>query len=209
MAKFEKKTEPTPDPVFGHLLPGASNEELTAAQERLDAERAKRGFPRVEFGRDATDKRLFDREWDDPLAADDPLKEVADKYLPEGMGAHFHGDEAVKRLGMRGYRPVINERGDVVKVGTLTLTMKPLAMVEQWRAKMAGESKEAIDDTVTNGRDAVDRLAFDADRAGLGIRPLANDERVHPTTFQGHEASKDTEVFEEMGLSLKKGSLHE
>ena len=63
--------------------------------------------------------------------ASDPMKELLDKYKRPGFRNRFLGDLTVKNRGMRGWKPVIGENGDPVKLGNLFMSEMPEEKAKQ------------------------------------------------------------------------------
>jgi hypothetical protein len=81
----------------------------------------------------------MDRGDDDEMLAD-PLREAVKKYGSPGMAPKFMSAACIAQLSMRGYRIVVDERGDPVKVGTLIMTEIPQHIADRRRRKYADES---------------------------------------------------------------------
>jgi len=58
--------------------------------------------------------------------AKDPMKELVDQHIQPGMKARFLSDSVVSKKGMRGFEPVRDEEGKLVKLGGMTLAQMPI-----------------------------------------------------------------------------------
>jgi hypothetical protein len=99
-----------------------------------------------------------------------PMEEAVLKYGSPGMAPKFLSDRCVGVLGMRGYKAVIDERGDPVKVGTLIMAEIPLRMAEARRRHYAEESEEKVRDSQAQFEDvAVRAIREEGNHPGLGV----------------------------------------
>lgn len=67
----------------------------------------------------------------EPWECSDPLKEAADRYGKPGFRYRGLSDLINKKKTLRGWEPVRDEKGDVVKVGSLILGEMPIERAEK------------------------------------------------------------------------------
>jgi hypothetical protein len=175
---MSRKINPNPPNAnaFAHVNVGPSNEEVMADNERIQAERAAKGFPRVEFGRDAEDKRIFDRTEgeggsSDPLLHPNPIAELIDPIQAANPDKAYKllGKVACKFHGLRGYAPVLNERGEQVELGGMFLGEIPKSVADQRQRHYQRESLEAVSTAQDSYTEQVNQIRRDAQSAGLKV----------------------------------------
>jgi hypothetical protein len=114
-----------------------------------------------------------DRE--DPLIFSRPLEEAVERYGSPGMAPKFLSERCIAVLGLRGYKIVMDERGDPVKVGTLIMGEIPAAMAERRRRHWAEQSNQLLESMEDDYTTSVER---DVRNAGAGfasvLRPGEN-----------------------------------
>jgi len=79
----------------------------------------------------------------EPWEAQDPMKELAQRYVPPDMSPKFLDPGKCDKDGMRGFEVVKDQRGDPVKLGTLMLGQMPR---ERARRRNAAYQQKAADD---------------------------------------------------------------
>ena len=103
---------------------------LDEVNERRKVEAAARRTPRVEILSEPLDKSILERRdfressieaWEAP----DPMKELVGKYVAPGMRPKFvsQANAALGKTG--GFQPVIDQKGNPVRIGTLLLAQMP------------------------------------------------------------------------------------
>jgi hypothetical protein len=117
-----------------------------------------------------------DRDLDVEIVGSRVLDDAVERYGRPGMAYKFLSQRCCDVLGMRGYEPVKDERGDVVKVGTLTMGAIPAAIAERRRAYYTRLSEEAIEGEVAKYQDEAARLAHSSGHRGVG--PLDDGEML-------------------------------
>ena len=153
------------DPAFAHALAGPTNEELDAKQRELDTARGAAGLPKITFGRSEEEKKTVARahgeyvtglskhhpsldvalqDWsdleNDPLGQSDPLAALKEKYGSPEIALKLISPGISEHLGMRGYRPVKDANGEVVKCGKQILGYMP----EKFAKKRRDDELDAI-----------------------------------------------------------------
>lgn len=110
----------------------------------------------IELGKDGFAKALDERRDDVKLRdrplyeSRDPLKEVADKFVPKGMRAKFLSGQKVREGGGTGdhevvtYPPGHPQHGDPVKVRGLVLAQMPEEMAEARAAFYRGRGGQML-----------------------------------------------------------------
>ena len=120
----------------------------------------------VEIEADRSDAMIYAR----------PMEEAVERYGSPGMATKFLSERCIGVLGLRGYELVKNEKGEVVKVGTLMMGEIPERMAHARRLHWARESDDAV-------REAAEQFEDEAARAirngrGGGISVLRDGEGV-------------------------------
>jgi len=120
-----------------------------------------------------------DRDIDEMLGK--PLDEAVQRYCPPGMSPKFLSARCIEVLGHRGYKLVMDDRGDPVKVGTLFMGIIPTETAERRRLHWAEESERAVQEQEDEYREK--QISMLAQAANLGVslggtRPLQRDEML-------------------------------
>jgi hypothetical protein len=118
----------------------------------------------VEIEADRTDAMIFAR----------PMEEAVARYGTPGMAPKFLSERCISVLGLRGYKVVMDERGDPVKVGTLIMGEIPVRMAEARRRHYAKESEDDVRGMGEAYEDVADRAI--GGRNGLSV--LGQGERI-------------------------------
>lgn len=128
------------DPAFAHLA--IDDREVMARFEEPRPGRAR-------VTGDPLDKQIAHRradlEDDFGSEATDPMRELTDKYVQRGFRGRFLAPAAIQRAGMRGYQAVTDERGEVVKLGTMILGEMPEAAARKRNARFRAIGNEKIE----------------------------------------------------------------
>lgn len=98
-----------------------------------------------------------------------PMEEAVQKYGQPGMAAKFLSERCIGVLGMRGYELVKNEKGDVVKVGTLMMGQIPERTAAARRDHWARESDSAVQEASQIFEDAASRAIRDGRGGGISV----------------------------------------
>lgn len=147
------------------------------------------------------DKKL-DRMSRAVFMGDDPFKETIDKQraADEAVGEHFRyrvlSDRVVQKKGMREWEPVINEKGDPVKVAGMTLSRMPTDIALMRDAHYQELGNEALREALETQQQNQEELIHAARVAG--ITALPQDEIVNDEANPGRAAS--------IGFSSRRGA---
>jgi hypothetical protein len=98
-----------------------------------------------------------------------PMEEAVQRYGQPGMAAKFLSERCIGVLGLRGYELVKDERGEVVKVGTLMMGQIPERMAEARRRHWAKESDDAVREAAEQFEDSAARAIRDGGRGGISV----------------------------------------
>jgi hypothetical protein len=98
-----------------------------------------------------------------------PMEEAVQRYGQPGMAAKFLSERCIGVLGLRGYELVKDERGDVVKVGTLMMGQIPERMAAARREHWARESDNAVQEAAEQFEDSAARAIRDGGRGGISV----------------------------------------
>lgn len=93
-----------------------------------------------------------------PWEAHDPLKELADRYTPEGHSPKFLSDSKCAKDGTRGFEVIKDEKGDPIKLGTLRLASMPIEKRDQRNAFYREKSRNAVNVITEEYQATHDRL---------------------------------------------------
>jgi hypothetical protein len=180
-----------------HINIGPSNEELDAR----DAKNAAEGkLARVKVLRDGSgpkkltatepekmaqereefrEKAIADGQAEDLLMAPSPMEELVARHREPGMAYGFMSDAAVKQLGTRNYKPVLDERGEPVRLGTLTLGKIPEALQQARQKKQQDESESLIKGIKAEYQQRVSAVKRDAKDLGLQVMDPREDAGIY------------------------------
>ena len=133
--------QPIPEHLW-HQLPYAMTD-----QGYAEAHEGKE-HARVQMVRDEFHNQILTRgdELDRDFGANahDPMRALADRYVPAGMHPHFLSSAAIDKEGTtRGYQIAKTESGDPVKLGTLVLGYIPEARAQEIQRGFESKSDEA------------------------------------------------------------------
>jgi hypothetical protein len=120
----------------------------------------------VEVEADRSDAMIFAK----------PMEEAVMRYGTPGMAPKFLSDRCIGVLGLRGYVIVKDEKGDPVKVGTLTMGEIPIRMAEARRRYFADESDRLVKEAAEAFEDTAARAIRDGGKGGITV--LSQGERV-------------------------------
>ncbi len=115
---------------------------------------------------------------DEDVVIGRPLEEAVRRYGNPGMRPAFFSDKVINTLGMRGYQPVRDEHGEVVKVGTLMMVETPEARAEARAHKLAERAREELIDQEQAYMDNQIRFIRESGKVGAGSMPLGRGEHV-------------------------------
>lgn len=107
-----------------------------------------------------------------------PLEELVKRYGTPGFAPKFLNPVCIDALGMRGYRLVKDENGDVVKWGKLLMGEIPQRIADRRRFEAANESRSLVQSAEEDFSAAIEKVAS-ASRGTAGFRPLRRDEVVN------------------------------
>jgi hypothetical protein len=107
-----------------------------------------------------------------------PLEDAVRRYGNPGMAPKFLSKRCIDALGMRGYRIVIDEHGDPVRVGTLIMGEIPIQVAERRRLKAAELSNDAVREQEEAYVAAQSRFLASTGAVGVGSRPLEHGETL-------------------------------
>jgi hypothetical protein len=157
---------PVEDTPMGHLLASTySDEEL--------AERAKLPKARTSVVADEFDRGVI-KQYDDsqraakPWMSTNPMKAMADKFVPAGHTGRFLGERKVQVDGLRGWEPVKNANGDPVKLGNMVLGSMPIGEAKERNDHFRGLDAQRISQ-IRDG--ATEQAAQLAHAKGMRVAP--------------------------------------
>jgi hypothetical protein len=161
------------DAMAAHVAVGPSHEEVEASDAEIRAKREAEGYPRVEFVRDATDKEIFEKRNDlefDPWSELSPLEAAVESVKEPGMSYKLLSNRACGLLGgTRGYEPVKDANGELVKVGDMFLGKIPERIAQKRQQRYQDESSALVKSMQESYADKVERLKHDAKELGLTV----------------------------------------
>jgi hypothetical protein len=106
----------------------------------------------------------------EPWEAYSPMKELEAKYMQPGMRARYLSDRTVQRSGMRGWVPVKDERGNLVKLGNMQLAAMPEAKAKKRNQYFADLSANNIQRETEAQQEKQEQIA----REGGPLAPTSN-----------------------------------
>lgn len=117
-----------------------------------------------------------------------PLDEAVERYGQDpGFSYKFLSPRCLDVLGRRGYELVLDERGDVVKVGTLLMGRIPTQVAERRRLHWAEESMRQVREAEEVYTETVERQVREAGAVAAGSRPLRRDELMVANATESEE----------------------
>lgn len=178
MVETNSSTVPQ-DPMAAVALP---HRYTNAGIKRRNAKLRKEGRlakgPTVKIVRDELDGQMQARKDAadgkiEPWSSPDPLQEAVDRapHNPN-MRRHLLSERVIKRRGMRGWLPVKDAKGDLVKVGDQFLGEMPIAKANQRNRFYQETGNSQVREQEGSHREAVEKLKRDASSLGLSINPL-------------------------------------
>lgn len=123
----------------------------------------------VQEREDQRNRMIEDGDVEDLLLAANPMEECVARHARPGMAYGFLSDAATRVLGTRNYQVVKDERGDPVKLGTLTLGEIPERLQQARRKKQEQESQGRVADLANEYTESVNKLKRDAKDMGLRV----------------------------------------
>lgn len=169
-------SRPSKSPFADSVLAGPPEEEVLRHDEHIRSERAARGLPRVEFGRDAEEKRIFDRTEGmggnvDPLLNPNPIKELLDPIAKAnpGFSLKLLGNTACKYHGLRGYEPVLDERGNKIELGGMFVGRIPTPVAEARKRHYEQASAADVASVQEDYTEEINKVRRDAQNLGLKV----------------------------------------
>jgi hypothetical protein len=210
MASKRSKKAPQ-DPMAALGLPDRYTDE---GIERRNAELEEQGRladgPTVKIVRDEFDMALAARNDAadgklEPWSAPDPLKEANARVPNPKMKRRLLSPRTVARRGMRGWEPVKDSRGDLVKVGDMFLGEMPIEKARQRNAHYQEIGNAQVRDAQASHQTAVERVQKDAAKLGLGVVPLRDNEVVSDAQIAGLTGKKASQATA-IGYEVRRGN---
>lgn len=158
-----------------------SRVQVTAAAEdkaRVGRARGDRSAPKI-------DPRIKGLQFDQAIAArrsdnlqpwqtPDPMADLTDEHLPDGFKARFLSDKVIKRRGMRGFQPVIDEKtGQPVRMADMIMGAMPADMASQRNEHYRREGEIRQQAAVDEFNEGHDRMMHEARKQGVQLSPLS------------------------------------
>jgi hypothetical protein len=144
-----------------HLLGSTYTDEGVA--EKAARPKARSSVVRDEFEKRIDARRDFKLTEAEPWMAPDPMGEMAAAHCPPGHKPRFLSSAKVQREGLRGWKPVIGENGDPVRLGNMTLASMPIEKAEARNAFYRGKDAEKISTIYQNQVEQISQS---------GLRPI-------------------------------------
>lgn len=133
--------QPVPEHLWNMLPYGLTDQGYAEANEGKEHARVK--IIRDEF-HNQINQRGDELDRDFGAYAHDPMRALADRYVPAGMHPHFLSSGAIDKEGTtRGYKICVNEKGEPVKLGTLVLGYIPEHVAQNIQRGFEEKSAEA------------------------------------------------------------------
>jgi hypothetical protein len=144
-----------------------------AVNARRKEEAVARRTPRVEILSEPLDKAIQERRdfregnveaWETP----DPMKGLVAQYVAPGMRPKFISQQNIAQGKTGGFQPVIDEKGNPVRLGTLTLAQMPEERAAKRNAHYAEKGNAQLRQIQQEFHQEQERFQRDA-----GVRPSA------------------------------------
>lgn len=138
----------------------------------------------------------------EPWLSPDPLKDAVARVPNPNMRRRLLSARVIKRRGMRGWEPVKDKKGDLVKVGDMFLGEMPMERAVKRNAHYQEQGNALIRDAEASHQQTVEKLQKDAAKLGLQVVPLQQGDVVSgaglaqftgkpgPTTAIGYEVRR-------------------
>ena len=154
-------------------------------------ERAMQPTARTTVVADAFDKRISERRgalmdgiptW----AAPDPMKTLADKHVAPGMRPKFLSPSKCDREGTRGWKPVADENGNLVKLGNMILGEMPEEAVARRKAALNEAARQAQAEVIGEFEEQSAQILSAAKRSSAPRHDPDGDSGLHSETGNSH-----------------------
>lgn len=156
---------------LAHAVPSALTDE--SIQERNKRPQRVKGAAQVTADPDFQKKlQRMEREvymGVDPFA--EVIEEQKQKYPDKSF--RFLSDRVVRKNGTRGWEREVDERGDPIQVGGMTLASMPKQLADLRNEKYRRLGAEQLAEARENQAEKQEQITYEAERMGIEVRPLA------------------------------------
>jgi hypothetical protein len=153
---------------------------------------------RVQIISDPFEKLLVQHEnspAEQPWQHTDPVHSLVATHGRAGMKNRLLSEGVVAKRGLRGWQPVRDDAGNLVKLGTSVLAEMPADLAEQRAAHFREQSSSAVRAAKDELIEKQERLASDSGAAGIG--PLESNQIMEDAQHPGRVI--------ESGLQVRRG----
>lgn len=125
--------------------------------------------PRVTVTSEPFDKIVNAPEGIEPWETPNPLKDAAAPYARDGFRQRWLSPMRVEQAGMRKWKPVRDERGDLVRMRKMFLAEMPEEMAERRQQACRDEAKAQYREASESFSETQNRLAHDNRDSGVTV----------------------------------------
>jgi hypothetical protein len=168
---------------FEHAIPFANTDQGRWDTNHREDVRAPSG---ITSGKDPLAKAM-DQRLDQPWAQVDPLKAAVDLVAEPGMKYRALSNTVCDKRGLRGWEPVVDPKGEKVKVGRLFLGRMPTGVAEQRNEhyrKIGSEDLKNVEENFV-----IDQEKAIRDSGSKGVSPLRHGDLLKDTGDPSRGAS--------------------
>lgn len=132
----------------------------------------------ITVGKEPLDKAM-DQRLDQPWAQVDPLKAAVDKIAETGFKYRALSESVCNKRGTRGWEPILDSKGEKVKVGRLFLGRMPVEVAEQRNEhyrKIGADDLKSVEESLV-----IDQEKAIRDSGSRGVSTLRRGEELTDT----------------------------
>ena len=174
-SEFTVNGKPIPT-HFAHAIPFAYTDQGLAEK----AAKADPTSHHVRVTADAFDKAIEARaDAVEPWEMPDPMKELTDAYVEQGMRPKFLSPRVCETRGMRGFEVVKKPNGDPVKLANMVLGVMPEEKARQRNEHYRRQGEDQLREATEKTTEEQERLISAANAAGVSLLPAGEMIRDH------------------------------
>lgn len=210
--KLKRAKRPRKDPMAHGLPKRYTDAGIRERNDKLRSQgRLKRpGEPAVSIVRDEWDNTIQARMDAadgklEPWSAPDPMKEACERVPAPGMRRRFLSGKVIQRRGMRGWQPVKDKRGDLVKLGEMFLGEMPEEKAQQRNRYYQEQSRVLVREMDESHESSVEKIVREGKKHGLTVlRPgeIVQGASAHEFMNLGNPARRKDAI----GTQIRRGN---
>lgn len=155
---------------------------------------------KLEARLDAADDKI------EPWSAPDPIQEAIAKAPKAGFRRRLLSERVCDKRGMRGWEPVKDKNGNLVKVGNQFLGEMPEAKARQRTKFYQDQGNEAIRETQTSFQQQVEKITREAKKLGLEVLQPGETVRGRDTESFLNIRTPSPKPAKSIGLDIRQGA---